>query len=336
MTFDLSALHKIQIPVTLDECASSVWIPKCLEKPVDLPINNGLKKVSDEDVLHYFTDVLQQNVRIMVINNNYTSYESVCDYCHDFYSIENKYYYCANCYKDMCTLCYDETSEEIALQNGAKNWRLRKDILDICRKQHVVKEKHKNMFPFCDGCSSKLNIIIPFYSNRVKDIDYCVKCCKSDIIDKYDLLKKFVTQADIEEYNNFGNILDWVPLYMEFPEDEEAYMLQCLNPENKFYKRIALACSDDHGRFGFYTCNQTDTLSLLLDEYNKFKRETDDRLKRYAEKKNKSVTELKEDGNQSDESDDSAISDYCDGWGKVYNTPLRQMMTQRNMHTHFG
>lgn len=149
----------------------------------------------------------------------------------------------------MCDKCFSEINEEIALKNGAENWHKRKDVLAVCRDTHDIHLRN-HITPNCDKCDETVNISVPYYAKREADYDFCGKCCTENpsLIADNDLRKTQTSESEIEMNNHFGNILDWVPLYLETPDEEEAYILQCLNPANSFYRRFSLACCDDHGR----------------------------------------------------------------------------------------
>lgn len=74
-----------------------------------------------------------------------------CDYCRTPISSDN-FYNCAECHADMCELCFQEKTEEIAIANGAKNYHKRKELLNVCFAHSdkliliVIKEYFTNLF----------------------------------------------------------------------------------------------------------------------------------------------------------------------------------------------
>jgi len=111
------------------------------------------------------------------------------------------------------------------------------------------------------------------YTND-EDLDLCMNCsikCKNLIIEWYlNFVPALQIDADelsakIEEYNMFGSMLDWIPIY---GDNENDMILLCCNPKNKFYNRCALTCYDNHGRSGFYTCKSSDTIQHLVNEFS--------------------------------------------------------------------
>ena len=334
--FDLSSLQDIISNQNDDDgeenASGKMYLPKKLDKHQNLPVKEGLDVVNEQDVINYLQYLMVGDCRIMSVNGVYADpWCMSCDYCGNSLVIINAYY-CYDCQKDMCAECFSETSEEIALENGAKNWHLRKDTLEKCRNGHELETRNLVNSLQCDECGSDIGYQT-FYSNRDIDYDVCKDCYTPEIVREHDLVEnEAMSKEKVEKMNHFGNILDWVPLYLETQEDEPAYILQCLNPENTYYGYFAFACCDDHGRYGYYTCKKNTTLDSLLDEYVELRRRTDDRLQRYEEEQKRKG--LKDEDNSlvklgnepGSDSDDSDTSDYCRGWGKVYNTPLRQMM----------
>src|SRR3989338_10456616 len=81
----------------------------------------------------WFDAVRHNQVRLTVFEGIRMGCDSQynCDYC--WALIKGPSYYCQHCRLDMCELCYGETSEEIALHNGAKNYWSRATRLDTCR-----------------------------------------------------------------------------------------------------------------------------------------------------------------------------------------------------------
>lgn len=325
-TFDLSPLDAVQAPETFKDgnLIGALYKPKTLEKPTcPTEVVAGLERLTNDKIIRYFLDLLQNETRVITINGTCDS-SLYCDYC-PCTSISREYYYCYDCNKDMCCACFSEVSEEIALKNGAKNWHKRKDALALCRGTHRLHQRDF-IIPCCDKCDLGINMFVPYFSNGAGD-DVCASCQTPSLVEENNLRETTIPANVIENNDHFGNMLDWVPLYQDMQEAEEAFILQCSNKENQFYRHLALACCDDHGRFGYYTCSASTTLESLLAEFSGVKEKTDARLKRYEEKKR-----VRDGGGLSDDSDDSARS----GWWRFYNSPLRQMMTKRNMKIHFG
>lgn len=98
-------------------------------------INTNFKS----DMFNYY-----DNTRIRFIDNVYTTYMDClyCDYCEspigDYTNNEATKFYKCSCNTDMCELCFEEKTEEIAIKNGAKNWENRKESLLECFENHTL------------------------------------------------------------------------------------------------------------------------------------------------------------------------------------------------------
>ena len=305
--------------------------PFISEKNID-----GLVPLNDKEVVEYFLGIpegrpheinFQRQNRPLMLRDNASVVSSPCDYCFTDLK-ESKYYYCVDCYKSMCCLCFEEINEEIALKNGAENYALRKDALDNCRHNHELLSQHFRKNFDCDECDNQID---PkgdiLYRNVHDNIDLCGKCASSDLLQKYNIQELKLTAKNTDA---FGSMLDWAPYYVD--EDGESYILVNCNPESPFYGRIALTTYDDHGRQGYFTLSQNTTMDDLLKELEKYYNENKKRQEKYKEKKQKETTNEKEETSDND----SAISDYCSGWGKFYNSPIKQAMAERKLTIHYG
>ena len=98
-------------------------------------INTNFKS----NILNYY-----DNTRIRVIDNVYTTFMDClyCDYCEsaigNYTNNEPTKFYKCSCNADMCDLCFEEKTEEIAIKNLAKNWENRKDVLLECFENHTL------------------------------------------------------------------------------------------------------------------------------------------------------------------------------------------------------
>jgi hypothetical protein len=320
---------------------SSLKIPAChfvknedrmiyVRKPDQLIIPNqsldlinlptGLVRLSDNQILKYLSDILTDEMRIKRINGVEDNMECLCcDYCSTLIDISSEhYFYCIECNQDMCVQCEEETTEEIAKAHGAKMWFLRAQSLEECRAHGLIKRTGKISCiedRYCDECNKTIMNTEDRYAND-EDQDLCMNCsvtCKN-LITEWNLnfipasqIDADELSANIEEYNMFGSMIDWIPIYKDNDDD---MILLCCNPLNKFYNRCALTCYDDHGRSGFYTCKSTDTIQNLVNEFSGSKLIVN--------------TEVSKESNESEESEDS----YIKG--------IKKLMENRLMPTHYG
>ncbi len=163
-------------------------------------------------------------------------------------------YYCYDCHKDMCVLCYEEVDEETALKNGAKKYLLRAAALDTCHK-HCLKPASERYQRICDSCGDFI-CAMGTYHNK-DNYDICKVC--------YDKSPNSYTElTPVKNDLMFGSIRDWFVLV----EDEDTNAILCnLNVDSPFYKRFAFLAVDGHGRGGYWISKDTDFQSIL-EEYD--------------------------------------------------------------------
>ena len=284
----------------------------------------GHKLMNLENIKSYFKDILDENaLRISDINGLRTSLDMksyLCDYCHHSL-LGNRmfYYYCRDCKIDMCSLCFMEKTEEIAIANGAKNYKKRKKALQRCFNGHNIQKRDIGSMHSilmydclsCDTCNNNINFVngetINYYSNRIQNIDMCEECGEKDenksIIKDKKLI--YTTQSGDHNTNNgtfdyfgFGSLFDWIPVIID--EEDNAVLLNC-NPDSPNYNKVAFNSIDDHGRQGYDYDNK-----LILEE-------AIEKLKSYK-----------------NESEDKG------GWAYFYNTPIKQYMHELHMNYHYG
>lgn len=176
-----------------------------------------------------------------------------CDYCHQLIQ-EDEWLYCYDCNKDMCPLCYDEKSEEIALKNGAQNYHLRKDNLEECRAHNLQTSVGREMC-YCDVCDEPIALMSKYYSDVKGNYDVCLGCSSTVSVDHL---------TCIENDLFFGPLEDW----QEIVVDEYDNAILCnINAKSPYYKKFAFRAVDGHGRAGYFTAKDTD-FGALLDEYD--------------------------------------------------------------------
>lgn len=223
-----------------------------------------------ETILAYFNDLLDtqdSSMRIKILNgirlDDYCSAD-YCDYCKT--NFKDDWFYCNHCNKDMCKMCYEETSEEIALKNGAQNYKQREEALKQCRA--LNKMEPRNIYNIitplegrmCNICNDFLTISDNFYSVKTGDCgstyDTCLDCYqKSDDVRNM-VETNSMRLIDVNDKSNyyfyhtgFGSMLYWFPIIVD---TEECRVLMNLNPEDSNYGKICLQSCDNHGRFGYF------------------------------------------------------------------------------------
>jgi len=168
----------------------------------------------------------------------------------------------------MCNMCYEETSEEIALKNGAKNYKQREDLLNTSRIHNKLEKRSfasiDTSLYYCDLCEETIKN--NYYSNKNKDKSYdiCMNCYETNETNE----DKKMTLIDINnksycfELTDFGSILFWFPI---ITDHEGCSILINLNINHKNYGKICLQSCDDHGRYGYFIIkDETYDLDIIL------------------------------------------------------------------------
>jgi len=234
----------------------------------------------------------------------------ICDYC-NFCSpkvvernfCSTKMNHCTLCNLDMC---WEEKTEEIAIANGATNWKKRSESLLKCF-DHMFINREAVPNVVCDVCGeSSISKCGVWHLNRVDNIDICSDCISTDDAKKY-TEKGVWTVNDMGEHwaftTGFGSMLEWIPL---LTSDEGHLLLYNMVPSSKNYHKTGLACVDDHGRMGYRLVNNT-TLTEMVEELRLAHAE-------YLKVKEK----------------------HGDSWETHYSSPIPYCMNQRRWQVYFG
>lgn len=260
------------------------------EKMDNLPeIDNSLinekfvKIMSTDDIVNYYNYFIKGDLRIYVFNGarviDYKYGGCYCDYCRTEVDTSN-YYYCYHCYSDMCNYCYEETNEEIAIKNGAKNYASRAKALNKCRSCNLIKERITPVIYNCDICEKTIDDSIGRYTvkeNNEHTYDICFKCynednngCKVQVEKRG--MKFYKYESEREKYpfyyTDFGSMLNWIPIITDdLGKNCTDYgnIFINLNPDDKNYKKICLQSCDDHARCGYFILyDEEHTLDNIL------------------------------------------------------------------------
>lgn len=245
---------KFEDYLVLDGSRIPTTPPKNFDK--ELP---KVEKVGDyfpvtmEENNNIFEEILEGNNRIRRIDDRKFSYldrnYNVCGYCKIVVEIEGyPFRKCTECNKEMCALCWSERTEEIALQNGAKNWHKRKDDLEHCFSHEDKFIVWRELAVFCDNCNTESHLSPGVWMcDRENDIDFCPDCH-----DKAPKTAKETYYRSETEEMAFGSLLDWI--YVLRDQDGNS-VLYNINKDSPKYHTIALLNIDGHGREGYFTMN---------------------------------------------------------------------------------
>jgi hypothetical protein len=215
-----------------------------------------------ENIKEYFESMFDDSVSLHVIdgihlNSGCDSY--YCDYCKT--NIKENWFFCYHCYKDMCKMCHEETNEEIAVKNGAKNYKKREEDLNMCRSHNKIvsrnirNKKNPSSWRSCDLCHETIDEKHNFYTAE-EDYDICLNCYQNsddarNIVETKDMSLFDLNDKKCYLFNStdFGSMLYWIPI---IGDTETCHVLMNLNPNDKNYGKICLQSCDDHGRFGYF------------------------------------------------------------------------------------
>ncbi len=236
-----------------------------------------------ENVRKHFQQLLdQESEKIKYIMGMPTSYRTCnsmlpcCDYCMDA-PIPHDGYYCDDCHKDMCELCYRETDEGFieADSRHIMNYDLDKQV---CRDRHALKSRiFRPIIFFCDVC--KEDIFSPKrysdfvfsleWENDPTNFDVCLDCCKTAdgqrMIEEKQL-KLVDNLIALSDVTGFGSMLDWIPILQDSGGNQ---ILVNLNQNSPLFNRYAFKCVSDYSEktSSFYLSNKRD-ISQISDEIN--------------------------------------------------------------------
>ncbi len=227
---------------------------------IDIPEFRDIPSHKKVDyVIGYFNDILNDCLRISMINGMSSSYNGAnykCDYCETIIEKGSNYFYCYDCYLDMCNLCFSETNEENRTSSR-------------CR-EHNLKTRYSWELYYCDICD--VNIYDTYRYSNCEEKEYCEDLCQK--CSETEEGKKFIednklilTENIIDGGSDFGSMLDWIPILRD---DEYNLILYNCNPESELCKRLACVSSDNHERMGFYTVKETLSLNELLDKLEEY------------------------------------------------------------------
>lgn len=296
-------------------------------------INNKYVTVNtNESILRYF-NILRNDMNIRYMNGLSMGNDNYCNYCHD--NIETDWQYCCHCYRNMCSLCQSETSEEIALKHDAKNYKVRERALNECRSCNRFQKRYWTKSCYydlqCDVCQSYMNENKPYYSckdEKLVTYDICMPCYDTNPQAKEDVAKKSMSLKEVNctavfKNTHFNSMLYWFPVV---DDNEGCSVLVNLNPHDENYKKVCLLSCDNHGRLGYYIIyNKEYTLDTVLQkikticdrgtyEYEEMELDREENEKRYY----KCVTKTAEIGSQH------------------HSSPIQLLMQDLGMEVYYG
>jgi hypothetical protein len=223
-----------------------------LKYPTNLPEITGLKLMEQTDIELWMNTVLN-GIRVATINGKslHVGVGYNCDICQESINDEENYYYCLECYQDICEGCYGSDDETLV---NALNISIVK-----CRNDHIIHSRCSVDRVGCDLCNSPIldeykfcnKPFIPLHWNTY---DLCMKCSTTDEGIGYIQEKELLQMSNSLLYNEcvYDNFADWIPIYKSdstINNNNSLCSVICmnLNTESKHYKKISIAkCSNGY------------------------------------------------------------------------------------------
>ncbi len=312
-------------PDVIDNHDEAFLFVKIPENVAEIPQFSHPKKTTVEEAKEFWSSIINGDIHVMEVQGQKTAlmYQRYCncDYCNQQINDHrpyNDYYYCYTCFKDMCNLCYSETSEEIAIKNGAKNYAKRKDKLDLCLKgNHDVRVRIVPEDYYCDVCTKIFNVGDKRYTDS--DIDICTKCkdtnecallLKENGLEDSDLSVK--TQQQIcAHVQDIGSFLDWYLIL----KDQSFSIYWNWNIDSPHFKKLIVSVIDENRCGGYFYCMYSLTINSLITKL--------DELESY---------DIDAKGRKEIEN----LIDYCSTEQVSYNNVIYKLMKSYNMNTRVG
>lgn len=280
-------------------------------------LSGGHFYLTEKQIMKYFKYL--NDGRICKINGCSISLEDdsvniECNYCGSE-TMNGNYFYCVTCDKNMCSYCQNiEDVENTSYYAKRMDYyeSLAKKIVP-CLKEHKIipVDDPKQICTICDkaGENDLKNSLImskTLFINKEKTVKLCEKCASAHPEQAVGLTQ--IENVLITDFAGFGSILDWIPLI-----ENESYgdlVLENLNPDSKYYKRLAFCPIDGHGRCGYHIIKDAITFEEIVETINKC---------------HSLITDKRESETIEEEET------------RYYNTvPLKKLMNERNMETNFG
>lgn len=208
--------------------------PQNLKYPENLPQIKGSQLMTLKEIDLWIISLVN-SMSLSSINGAILSsgVSYCCDTCNGNIPDEATYYYCFDCFQDICQKCYNTKDEN------------EKNVLNVptklCAESHNIQLRHYTYRVWCNICNA---LIVdefkftnkPFIPSHWETYDVCMTCSETDegvgFIQEKGLIKtsNFLQCDD----TGYGNIADWIPIYRESRVTEKltkypAYSVLCIN-----------------------------------------------------------------------------------------------------------
>lgn len=213
-----------KLNICTDRITTNNEVTLFITKPTDLQqlpsihpsaINSKYMTIeTPETILEYFKVIIENGT-----DNGYLNIQLVggvhllhswyqCDYCR--YNIRDDMYYCHQCNKDMCKMCYSKTDELI---NACRPFTEPKNVYNIIEP---------NDRRTCDMCEKYIGLHNKFYSmiTEFDTYDICIDCHQTNNDAKNAVDAKNMRLIDPNDplnyhfgHSKFKSMLNWFPLF---------------------------------------------------------------------------------------------------------------------------
>jgi hypothetical protein len=223
-----------------------------------------LTSPTPDQIRLYFNSIISKEYQLNVFNGllmcDFDHY--VCDYCN--YGIAKYWYYCNNCYKDMCKVCYSELNDEHECKNHNIVLRDTIDMVEFsnwraCNECHEYIDDHNIL-------DSDGKIVHKCYYTGYDAYDICIPCYEANETIRNEKQLKFIDPFDPKcctfYYAGLKSMLYWFPI---LEDGESCRVLINLNLDDENYGKLCLQSFDDCARMGYYMIyDETLTLDVIL------------------------------------------------------------------------
>jgi hypothetical protein len=257
-------------------------------------VPNGHQIMNKNDIIEYFADITDDKLCVTYINGIKTDYQFDSVYCHycRSYCDNDMYFYCYDCCANICNKC-GIVAHSINNTNDSHSI--------------ILRNKEECTLYACDLCNDI--ILDKFRYTTKKSItdtntkDICLMCRFTDrgakYIDNNGLI--FITNPINLSINEFGSMLDWVPILRD---DDGNMILYNHTLDSSLFDRLALVAIDKYERLGYFLVPKNLTLDIIVTK-----------LKIYQE------SYQEKSGDESN---------------KFNHRPIKQLMRSMNMPIHYG
>lgn len=254
----------------LGEC--TIYASKCdryatPEEMPNFPEIPNLTKLTFDEVQQWFNGIFSGMKYISTINgdslNGSGGYN--CDYCRGNINDENVYYYCSECFQDMCYKCYEKKTKDEYFNLHGLNSR-------DCVKLHELYERDCVNRVYCNMCTAHINDDFkftnkPYIGNYNGSMDICVRCSENGDG------QRFISENDLVKTSNclpyqgsgYGNFMEWIPVYKDA---SQSIIYINLNPDSPKFKQVSMSKHSTWYQDGISIISINKTFDKFINELN--------------------------------------------------------------------